>query len=93
MNAGYIVAQAGGGIYGFGTTKEEAISVAKKWASNLSEVRPFINGRMVVGEMFIAPATKALLDLVDEVGGDVGYAVADGVACLPEEEEDLILEK
>lgn len=84
-DAGYIVAQCGGNIYGYGATEAEALAVARKWASDLSEVRPFIHGRMVVGEMFIAPATKGLIDQVKEIGGDVHYRVVDGVACLPEE--------
>lgn len=82
--AGYVVGQVGGNIYGYGASAAEALAVARKWASDLSEVRPFIHDRMVVGEMFIAPATADLLELVNEVGGDVGYRVVDGVACLPD---------
>ena len=84
---GFIVAQVGGPVYGFGTTEAEALDMARKWASELSEARPFIHDRMVIGAMFIAPATKALLDLVEEIGGAVHYRVVDGVACLPEEED------
>ena len=80
MSKFYIVAQVGGNIYGYGTTEAEALAVARKWASDLSEVRPYVPGRMAIGEMFIAPATKNLIDLVKEVGGDVSYQVIDGVA-------------
>lgn len=86
---GYIVAQVGGNIYGFGTTEAEAVAMARRWMSGETEIKPFIEGRMAIGEMFISPATKDLLDLIAEDGGDVHYRVVDGVACLPEE-EDLI---
>ena len=77
---GYIVAQVGGNIYGFGTTATEAVEMARRWVSGEPEIRPYITGRMAIGEMFIAPASKNLIDLVKEVGGDVGYQVIDGVA-------------
>ena len=82
MAAGYVVGQIGGPIYGFGTTATEAVEMARRWVSGSPDIRPYITGRMVVGEMFIAPATKDLIDLVKEVGGDVGYQVIDGVASL-----------
>ena len=77
---GFIVGQIGGPIYGFGASETEAREMARKWISGSPVIRPYITGQMVVGDMFIAPATQALLDLVKEVGGDVGYQIIDGVA-------------
>ena len=91
MTAGYIIGQIGGPIYGYGATEDEAMAVARKWASNLSEVRPFVPGRMVAWEMFISPASGALIERVKEVGGDIRYVMVDGIAILPEEEEDLLI--
>ena len=83
--AGYIVAPFGGPIYGFGTTEAEARAMARKWIEDDPEIKPYVEGQTGFKEMFIAPATQAILDLVKEVGGDVGYWIVNGVVCATEE--------
>lgn len=86
LNTAFIVAQCGGPIYGYGATIDEAVAMARRWMEGEPEIRPYVPGRMAVGEMFIAPATAKLLELVEEIGGDVGYKVIDGVAVTAEED-------
>lgn len=70
---GRIAFRANDAIFGIGGTDEEAIADASKYTTDASKMK-------------VLPATEALINTVDLLGGDITFVVSDGgIACLPTE--------
>ena len=98
-SAGYIVTdRARSAIYGFGPNEDDAW---ENFVNEMEMARITVVGEIDDAEIAceyphetpankyqIFAATRALLDRVGEVGGNISWALVGCVACLPEERDD-----
>lgn len=67
----------GGPIYGIGSDLDSAVDDANQWLDNdrqiLVEDIEAMGGDMREGSLYYAGITQALVDIVDDEGGDVVY--------------------
>ena len=88
--AGYIVAD-GLAIYGTGATRDKAISDAREWMSD-DDGDPVANisegVSQALGRTYVAPATSALIDQVQNGGGDTAWDHWNGVCCTTDERDE-----
>ena len=93
LSAGYVVC-SNEGIHGIGATADDAWS---DFEGGLWEVAIVTQGddtpedcnRVRKSDYKICPATAALLDLLEERGGDVAWVIVRGIACTVGEAERL----
>ncbi len=92
-SGGYIVVgRASGLIWGIGATEAEAVEMADadlaQAGIEIVDERPVdgLGSYEERGDMEVVPATARLMARVVEHGGDCGWTIQDGVACLADEE-------
>lgn len=90
--AGFIVMTAEA-IFGSGRTEAEAATDAKSWVDieNRNQIPSSVTDDdaniLMHGGFAMVAATEALIQQVEEKGGDIAWGLVGGVACTCEEEE------
>ena len=87
--AGYVITD-GYMIHGTGKTRDEAMSDARQWMerdeNDADPLADMIDGvSRTLGRVYIAPATAALIDEVQNNGGTIAWYDWDGLCCTCDE--------
>lgn len=88
-SGGYVVAD-NYAIYGVGDTREDAMTNAKEWMDPKEDGSDVLAGirdgvSRTLDELYVAPATAALINLVLTDGGNIAWGDWDGICCTCDE--------